>query len=70
MAIMILLYLVIICICCVPSRDDGVDVEGQEKTCKNCIEFDQCDMWNYSYFPCVKWEPVPESGEREKDGPA
>ena len=68
---LLLVYLAIIFMCCVPFKDDDDEIKGPEKTCKNCIEFERCDMWNYSFFPCQKWEPMQEQQKEElKNGKA
>lgn len=30
-------------------------METDAKTCKECADFEQCKMWNYSYDPCPEF---------------
>lgn len=55
MEMLFLVFLIALALCCVQSVDDD-DMEEPEKTCKNCVCFDKCDMWNNSFVPCAEWK--------------
>ena len=31
-------------------------METDAKTCKECADFERCEMWNYSFDPCPEFE--------------
>lgn len=31
-------------------------MQTENKTCKDCANFERCEMWNYSYDPCPEFK--------------